>query len=103
MPKELKLKYNVGNRIAWKEIYQDAKPGDFLILPKRLRQGAHGNANAWGKSVSLKVSECGLYCRVTVMDPLVLSRQAMLNDFGRLTTGQIKALHEAARKSGMMV
>jgi hypothetical protein len=89
-------------RNDWQTLMDGVKEGDELIVPMNLRARATNSANDRGFRVRTTEVPGRDAVRVIIIAEHEYQRTKMLQRIRALSTGQIKALYEAAKKSGII-
>jgi hypothetical protein len=89
-------------RFDWQTLMDSVKEGDELIVPMNLRARATNSANDRGFRVRTAEIPDRDAVRVIIIAEHEYQRSKMLQSIRALSTGQIKALYEAAKKSGII-
>lgn len=98
MPEVMTLPRAATGRISWKTFLGDAKPGDSFVLPISLQQDVSTNLRRHGFVGITRSNADGTF---TLTIGGSLGRQAILASFAALPEGSLRALHDAAKKSGL--
>jgi hypothetical protein len=86
-------------QVAWKEFFATAKIGDPFIIPMAKRHGCISAKQYTAARFNTRSNGDGTF--TLTIDGVADARHELLADFNRLSTGVLKALHDAATKSGL--
>jgi len=95
------LPRNRVGQISWKRFYAEAEVNRTYILPEKVRMSAAGSARNAGTRVRCHSNPDGTF-NLTILAPM-RQRDHILAAFATLSDGRLKALHDAAVKSELLM
>lgn len=93
------LPKTASGQIAWKEFFASAKSDQAYVIPLAKRWGCISAKSYTGRNFATRSNGDGTFTLTFIGEPD--PRHDILADFANLSTGVLKALHEAATKSGL--